>query len=528
MNIRKWGIRIGVSVAVLGIAAAVSVKLYFGSSEELEKWIGRQIVGIVNTFLVPQLSFTDLKYSAPASVDMTGVALTAPDGTKVLELEGFDIALAEAPSLGRPVVIERVVIDRGTVNLIRDETSGGLRGLSPIAKTADVNAPIQPGDTAEKSEPFRLSDVLRLRLIDLRDVGLRYDPGGGKPPMKIDGISTQLKIDPGGAGGEAGWYNLDFKIARGQIFQLGVRGRLNLDTRLAEVEECRLAVRVGPESISSLPSELQEILKRYEAGGELDLRVSGRVPLSDPTAGMVSLRAELKGFGLTLGKQRIVVDSLVAECGLADRKAELKSLVCRTLKGEIAAKARVDLAAASLPATLEWTIKELEIGELHKDAAASQQDVVGKLSSAGTAQAALSALPGSLVGSGGVNLRDARLVGLPLVSGLVDLLKIKLPTAIAATDKADVAFTFTAPGVRISRMDIITTLVAARGEGLVGYDGRLDMRLNAGPIEKLESLLGKAGELLGKLTDKLVAYKVDGVVGAPIIRVMVLEQKLGG
>jgi hypothetical protein len=521
----KWA---ALSCTALAVAGLVAAKLHFGSAKELEKWIGRQIVAIVNTFLVPQLSFGDLEYTAPANVSMNQVALTASDGTRVLELSGFAIVLAETPAVDKPVVIEKVAIDRGRINLIRDEESGSLRGLSPIVKSTDVSEPIRTGGESTPDSEFRLSDVLRLRLIDLRDIGVRYEPGGGRPPMQIDGITTQLKIDPGGTAGESGWYTLDFTIDRGPNLHLGLRGRLNLDTSIAELDEGRITLRVGPDSLSSLPSELQAILKQYDAQGEMDLRISGCVPFSDALDAEAALHLELRDFQLVLGPRRLDIESLTMDLAMAKRSVELKSLAARLLKGEISATARVDLTGADLPATMTWTIKDLDLAAWRAASGDSGEGITGLISSAGSAQAALARLPASLSGSGEIHLREGRLMGLPLITALVDLMKIKIPEALSPADTIDATFTFTSPGVRIDRLDVLTALLAARGDGMINYDATLDMRLNAGPLEKLQSLLGKAGDLLGQLTDKLVAYKVEGRLGEPTVRMMILDQKLGG
>jgi hypothetical protein len=181
-----------------------------------------------------------------------------------------------------------------------------------------------------------------------------------------------------------------------------------------------------------------------------------------------------------------------------------------------------------LPCKVNWTIKDLDLSEWRPASGDSQQSVKGLVSSSGAAQAALAGLPASLSGAGEIHLREGRLVGLPVMSALVDLMKIRIPAALSPADKADSTFRFTPEGVRIERIDILTALLAARGEGIIKYDATLDMRLNAGPLEKLQSLLGKAGDLLGHLTDKLVAYKVEGRLGNPTVRPMVLGEKLGG
>lgn len=95
-------------------------------------------------------------------------------------------------------------------------------------------------------------------------------------------------------------------------------------------------------------------------------------------------------------------------------------------------------------------------------------------------------------------------------------------------DRGEAAFRLDEKGVEVTRSELVSTFIAARGEGRIGYDGALDLRVNAGPMEKLKSVLGDIavlGELSGqfsKLTDRLMAYRVRGTVAAPQVEVRVL------
>lgn len=66
----------------------------------------------------------------------------------------------------------------------------------------------------------------------------------------------------------------------------------------------------------------------------------------------------------------------------------------------------------------------------------------------------------------------------------------------------------------LTESEFHTPAIAARAKGKIGFDQQLDLAVNAGPVEKMQSLLGKAGKvgkLLGditKVTDKLVTYRV--------------------
>jgi hypothetical protein len=67
----------------------------------------------------------------------------------------------------------------------------------------------------------------------------------------------------------------------------------------------------------------------------------------------------------------------------------------------------------------------------------------------------------------------------------------------------------------------ISTVMAARGKGRVGLDKSLDLLLNGGPLEKVQSMLGSVGAMLGKVTDSLTHYRVTGTVGHPVISIEV-------
>jgi hypothetical protein len=111
----------------------------------------------------------------------------------------------------------------------------------------------------------------------------------------------------------------------------------------------------------------------------------------------------------------------------------------------------------------------------------------------------------------------------PGLAQLSEAMRIGLDFAdVDLKDRADVEFRLTAQGVEVTRSELVSTFIAARGEGLVRYDGTLDLRVNAGPMEKLKRVLGGLGAQLGRLTDGLMAYRVTGPLNAPRVEVRVL------
>ena len=64
--------------------------------------------------------------------------------------------------------------------------------------------------------------------------------------------------------------------------------------------------------------------------------------------------------------------------------------------------------------------------------------------------------------------------------------------------------------------------MAARGKGTVTLDRKLDLKVNGGPVEKVQALLGKeVGGMIGKVTDKILSYRITGEVGQPKVSVEV-------
>ena len=74
-------------------------------------------------------------------------------------------------------------------------------------------------------------------------------------------------------------------------------------------------------------------------------------------------------------------------------------------------------------------------------------------------------------------------------------------------------------GVQMSRLEVETMVAAARGKGTLGYDRQMDVLVNAGPMEKVQNMLGAAGDVLGTVTDRVVKYRIYGHVTKPEVQV---------
>lgn len=274
--------------------------------EGLQDYLGRQVVGIVNAYLHPQLGFSTVRYDAPGTLVLTGVTLTAPDGTRVLELERMTLTLAEVPRLGQPIMVERVELESPTVRLVRGPVGAdgerGWLGLDPMVKAV-------PGRDGAVAPEFRLSNVLRLRHVALRDASVVYDEGDGTPPMVLRGIETALDLVPDEERGEGGWYAVQADTRVGPTAHLELACQVSLDSLVAEIERLVLTAAVAPETMEALPPQVQSLLMERDARGVLEVRAWGRADLNDPFAGPLTAQMTLREFNIAAGRMRLPIDS---------------------------------------------------------------------------------------------------------------------------------------------------------------------------------------------------------------------------
>jgi len=506
------------ALAVVG-AAIVAVQLFITGGVGFDAWVMRQVVGVAQTYLVPDIEFQDFDFQPPGTVVYKGVRFVAPDGTDVIEANELVVTLGERPRRGRPIVISGVTIRDGALRLVAspDDPDTVFKGLSPFVKRTNYQR------QQDLPSEVRLSETLDLRRVSLRNAGIVYEPGEGKPVMRLDRLTMDMDIEPVSEEGEAVWHSLDINIDRGDILKLVVDGRVSLDELAASFETARLRVDVGADSVTALPPQLQEILSRYDASGHLDIEVSGTTAFRDWRASDIKGLINLEGFNVGLGEYRVPIDKGATTIELSGGKAQLGPLRIETHEGVLHALLDVDLNDEDMPADAEWTLEGLSLREFLRSSATEEEapKIAGIVKSSGSATMRLARLPQTIEGVGRLEITDGRLINIPGVRELNDALDVAAVVRGQASlkDRFTAEFDLTPGGVKVNSSTLETQSIAARGTGTVSYLGNLDLTLNAGPLEKLQSMLGTIGEVIGSVTDRLVRYRVTGTVGKPKVAV---------
>jgi hypothetical protein len=212
----------------------------------------------------------------------------------------------------------------------------------------------------------------------------------------------------------------------------------------------------------------------------------------------------------------------------------LSKLELKALRGE--ADVRGTLACnAALDADVRCVVRNMILDDTIRDGTATARapKFGGRVNAQFAAAAPLKTLATTQPmdepwGRGKVEVDQGRLVHIPVVQGLGRAIT-KGTSWITrrerggkgmGTDRANVLFTLVGHEVHCSEVTYVGDVFAARGRGVVEFDQDLDLIVNAGPLEKMQHVLGKhVGGMFGKLTDALAGYHVTGTVTEPEVGV---------
>lgn len=281
---------------------------------ELEQWIGRYLVSVLNSYITPQAEFARIDYHPPRTVVLHGLTLTSAD-RRIMSIDRALLELAEIPRGGQPVRIARIDLTRPHFAFVSDP-KGGLLGWSHFVRE-DVrrNRDAVPPDR-------RLSDVLVLRHVAVHDGQVVYDPNDGSEPMTLPGIEMQLDTPP--VPGEPGWYALTGSLQRAPVFRADLDGRINLDTSRLEVNNLALKTELSEEEYGALPPALQQLLRKHQVRGRLQATAQGAIPLNDPAKAVGKVQATLDGARLALAGFGVPLERLEVNASMPEGRAELR------------------------------------------------------------------------------------------------------------------------------------------------------------------------------------------------------------
>jgi len=480
-------------------------------TSRLEQWCGRQVRLIVGDLLNPTLEFDRLTFRLPGEVTISGIRLIDGDVT-CLEADAMRIELREVPRWGEPIIIDTVELSRPTVRLVRGP-DGGLAGFSNLVRS-------NGGRRAEDGGSSRPSDVFAIRRIAIDAGGLEWTGVDGNV-MAIDELHFELD----GAPRETpGLYELDITLDRLPVLALVLRGRLGLDDAVLELDRLELRTTLDESTKSTLPPPVQSALSARDVRGELTIEGIGRIPLDDATNGSFEGRFELLDAFYRGEAIQLPIRSIGSNLALRDGRFEATSLEASVFDGRLDGQLGVEVAGDRL---MDLTLvgDGLRLESMLRAAASEGTPYAGEVSIDGRAHGPLALLPEYLGGGGRISVRDGTLMGDPVFGTLMRAIG---RSKSEGTDRGETHFTLHPDRVELKDLEIVGGTMAARGWGAVFYDGRLDLALNGGPLERAQEALGPIGEAIGRLTDQLMTYRVTGTWSDVSVNVEPLGIGAGG
>jgi hypothetical protein len=532
------------SAGVLLALLILAISLYWHSgSSAVESWVGSQLLRIGATYLEPELTFDRLTYQRPRTILLDNLALTSPDPADpqkkvvILAVKRARLELTEIPRRGQPVKLSEVILESpefrgiagpdgliGFTHMLKGSKKTSAAEPPAATVAAPPPAPAAPTAAAPAEGRMKLSDWLLIRHLQIKDGSISFDPRKtDTPPIWLDGINAHLDFTPVNA---AGHYKLATTLSRPPEFDLAIDGTLNVDTLEADLAKLELTLDLQEKNAHYLPPDLQRILKAHEVSGLLRASASGQMPLLKFSRSTLNASLDITAARFAAGDNGITIDSWNFQADMRDGIVSLRKADAKLLGGELRLAGTIPLQT-SQPARLSLTASDLKIQQLLRSLKPGEQPrYAGSVGADINFAAPLSGIATRSAGGGTFALRQGRISNIPLLGPILSLLNKSLTKALGIenrtlTDRAEGTVSFAGDRLRIDRLGATSGAMALRGNGTLAFNGTLDLRVNAGPLEMIQNSLGPIGNIWGTVSDALVGYRIHGTLTHPKVSVEV-------
>ncbi len=493
-----------------------------------------------------------------AAVAIHNLRLTTDDpitpGTPLdfIAADELSTVVAALPTPGKPAIIDQIIIKHPVVRAVATSPGSsdfaGIAALQSIGTSAASSS--QPPTTQPQSQPQKLSDVFRLKSLDVSDISLVYNPRiDGTVPMSLDHLSAQVALDS--PAGDV--YKFETKIPPNGDLSGAIAGRFNVDAMQFDPVNLTLALACGKTTPSYLPPQVQQMLRPYNLTARVGISGAATASLNTPNKAVASANVLIDDVGATVGDYRIPIDHVRLPVQLSNGQLTIlksdslggpmleamggKANVTGTIALNDRLDANLDIAAD------DFLLQDLAIAKITPP----QPDLVGnlkatiKLVNAPLLVIAAKAHPPATQpsdpppsplasqplpdhwGHADLELTHARLAGLELIQGVTNLARSVLADifehdksgetrAIDPKESATLIADFNGDHIDCSTIHYEGEVVAADGKGYITLAQAVNLDLAGGPMSKLAGL-GTVGNWIKDASDSLLYYHVYGSIG---------------
>ena len=257
---------------IVGGLLALPLLVYLIGPRLAAPFVRAKLQGMISRELNASLTMDDLAYDFPYGVRARNAALVAKDtagnNVDLIRVKKLQLSLVKIPWGDGPLLIERVVIDQPSVNLIFDEK--GLVGSKEVVKEKKKD---EGGPAAAVGGTQRPSDYFRLRRFEIKHGQVLYHnrawPGArNEPPVTWKDINVAIDITPE----NAAVYRYEVAARNDPIMTAEVRGKVDIDERKLDVEKYNVAVKAQKGAkYEDLPPVVRKALESNEIDGALTI-----------------------------------------------------------------------------------------------------------------------------------------------------------------------------------------------------------------------------------------------------------------
>lgn len=481
----------------------------------IEQWCGRQLLAIANAHLRPELTFDKLQFELPATVTLTNVRLVDQNIT-VIDAKAMRIEFTETPKTGQPIVIQSVQLTDPVLRLIRKE-DGTLVGLSDLLENP-------ASDKTTDGVSIKPSDVFAIRRIGLINGSISLEIPG-QPRMVLDQLTFDLTTAPANEDPtQKGWYSIAGKASRSSLFEWETQSRLNVDTAVLDIQKMTWNANLSTDEYSVLPPELQTLAREHELTGDFIANLSGTVPLKSSADSVLDMQLGLTKGHMALGEYVLPVQSLDVTARISSGTLTVKPFTLASLGGTLTMDGTLNLGG-EYPFTMDLDEQGMRVEQALRPVSQEPPKYSGRVDIDGIVTGQFGSLQSTLQGNGKLAITEGRLVNIAALAKINEMISGK--AADSANDTGSSEWHLFGDHMNFTKMEVVSSAIAARGEGDIMFDSTINFRVNAGPLEKAQSALGAVGELFGKVTDKIVQYEITGKLGEPVVTVKTLGIDLG-
>src|SRR5690606_9032296 len=176
----------------------------------------------------------------------------------------------------------------------------------------------------------------------------------------------------------------------------------------------------GPQQAAAGRPRVAESVREHDLRGQLAVDASGQLALDNPWRSRLTVEGRVRDGQVAFGRTRWPAGELSVRAQLADGQASV-ALDGRALGGEARATAQLGVEPPRR-GSLEWRVSNVRLEELLHAAGGRESPYAGVLNGSGEAAGALSDWRSTLNGGGQLEIRDGRLVRLPVIRQIVEML----------------------------------------------------------------------------------------------------------